>query len=91
MRAPVWAPPPGVGIANLAMGLADSYTEIGPRALTIWRGCMCEGFAQDSWKVTEKLHIDYGVRWTTIRASIRYGATRITSTARCTIRRTPCR
>ena len=57
----------GVGIANLAMGLADNYTEIGPRAYTIWRGSMYEGFAQDSWKVTEKLHIDYGVRWTMIQ------------------------
>ena len=27
----------GASIANLAMGYADSYTEIGPRAFTIWR------------------------------------------------------
>ena len=40
----------GVSIANLALGYADSYTEIGPRALTIWRGWMAEEFAQDSWK-----------------------------------------
>jgi hypothetical protein len=57
----------GVGLANLALGLADSYTEIGPRAYTIWRGWMWEEFAQDSWKVTEKLHIDYGLRITTIQ------------------------
>jgi hypothetical protein len=57
----------GVGIANLAMGLADNYTEIGPRAYTIWRGAMYEGFGQDSWKVTEKLHIDYGIRWTMVQ------------------------
>jgi hypothetical protein len=56
----------GVSIANLAMGYADSYTEIGPRAYTIWRGIMFEEFAQDSWKVTPKLHIDYGVRVSTI-------------------------
>lgn len=56
----------GVSIANLAMGYADSYTEIGPRALTIWRGWMIEEFAQDSWKVNPKLHIDYGVRMSTI-------------------------
>ena len=56
----------GVSVANLAMGFADSYTEIGPRALTIWRGYMTEEFAQDSWKVTPKLHIDYGVRISTI-------------------------
>jgi hypothetical protein len=56
----------GVGMANLALGLADSYTEIGPRAYTIWRGSMYEFFAQDSWKVTTKLHVDYGLRVTTI-------------------------
>ena len=55
----------GVGMANLAMGLADSYTEIGPRALTIWRGMMWEEFLQDSWKATSKLHIDFGFRVTT--------------------------
>ncbi len=56
----------GASIANLAMGFADSYTEIGPRAYTIWRGSMFEEFAQDSWKITPKLHIDYGVRISTI-------------------------
>jgi hypothetical protein len=56
----------GASIANLALGYADSYTEIGPRALTIWRGWMAEEFAQDSWKITPKLHIDYGVRVSTI-------------------------
>lgn len=52
----------GVGMANLALGVADSYTEIGPRAYTLWRGAMYEWFLQDSWKVTPKLHIDYGLR-----------------------------
>jgi hypothetical protein len=56
----------GVSIANLALGYADSYTEIGPRAYTIWRGFDIEEFAQDSWKVTPKLHIDYGLRFSTI-------------------------
>ena len=57
----------GIGIANLALGLADAYTEIGPRALTIWRSWMVEGFAQDSWKVSPKLHVEYGLRWTNIQ------------------------
>jgi hypothetical protein len=56
----------GVSVANLVMGYADSYTEIGPRAFTIWRRPMYEEFAQDSWKVNPKLHIDYGVRMTTV-------------------------
>lgn len=54
----------GIGIANMALGLADAYTEIGPRSLTIFRGWMHEGFAQDSWKVSDRLHVEYGVRWT---------------------------
>jgi hypothetical protein len=54
----------GVALANLALGAANSYTEIGPRAYTIWRSPMVEWFAQDSWKITPKLHIDYGVRQT---------------------------
>jgi hypothetical protein len=56
----------GAGIANLLFGNADSYTEIGPRALTIWRRPLYEEFAQDSWKVNSKLHVDYGVRMTTV-------------------------
>ena len=52
----------GASIANLRPGIADSYTEIGPRAFTIWRRPLFEEFAQDSWKVNRKLHIDYGVR-----------------------------
>jgi len=56
----------GASIANLALGVADSYTEIGPRAYTAWRGAMYEGFAQDSWKVNQKLHIDFGLRETAI-------------------------
>ena len=56
----------GIGMANLALGLADYYTEIGPRALTEWRAWMWEGYAQDSWKVTPKLHIEYGVRLSNI-------------------------
>ena len=54
----------GVGVANLAMGLADSYTEIGPRAYTIYRGFLYEWFAQDSWKVSQRLTVNYGVRQT---------------------------
>ncbi len=55
----------GVGLANLALGRANSYTEIGPRAYTVWRGNLYEAFAQDSWKVSPTLTINYGVRETT--------------------------
>ena len=46
--------------------LFDTYSELGQRAYTLFRGSMWEGFAQDSWKVTQKLHIDYGIRYTVI-------------------------
>jgi hypothetical protein len=52
----------GVSIANLAMGIADNYNEIGQKSYTYWRGLMDEFFAQDSWKINSKWHIDYGVR-----------------------------
>jgi len=52
----------GVSVANLAMGIADSYTEIGQKSYTDWQGLMTEFFAQDSWKVNSKLHLDLGVR-----------------------------
>ncbi len=56
----------GVSLANLALGLADSYTEIGPKAFTVWRGKLFEEFIQDNWQVTHKLNLDYGLRFTTV-------------------------
>jgi hypothetical protein len=57
-------PTSGVAVANTALGLFDTYSELGQRAYTIFRGSMWEGFAGDSWKVSQKLHVDYGVRYT---------------------------
>jgi predicted heme/steroid binding protein len=59
-------PTTGVAMANAALGLFDTYSELGQRAYTIFRGSMWEFFAQDGWKVNQKLHIDYGVRYTVI-------------------------
>ncbi|HXH50085.1 MAG TPA: carboxypeptidase regulatory-like domain-containing protein [Terriglobia bacterium] len=56
----------GAAIANAALGLFDSYSEIGHRAYTIFRGNMYDFFAQDAWSVTSKLHVDYGVRYSLI-------------------------
>jgi len=52
----------GLGIANAAIGRFDTYAELGTRSYTPYRGFMYEWFAQDSWKVTPKLHVDIGVR-----------------------------
>jgi predicted heme/steroid binding protein len=59
-------PTSGVAMANAALGMFDTYSELGQRAYTIFRGSMWEGFAQDSWKATQKLHLDLGVRYTVI-------------------------
>ena len=56
----------GVAVANAAMGLFDVYSEIGKRSYTLYRGSMYEGFAQDAWKFSPKLHLSYGVRYTVI-------------------------
>jgi len=59
-------PSTGNAAANAAMGLFDSYSELGQRAYTIFRGSMWEAFAKDTWKVSQKLTIDYGFRYTVI-------------------------
>jgi Carboxypeptidase regulatory-like domain len=59
-------PSSGAAVANAALGLFDSYSEIGHRAYTIFRSNMYEFFAQDAWSVTSKLHFDYGVRYSLI-------------------------
>ncbi len=57
-------PTTGVAAANAALGLFDGYAELGQRAYTVFRANMYEAFAQDSWKATQKLHVDYGIRYT---------------------------
>jgi hypothetical protein len=58
------APTSGLAIANAAMGLFDTYAEIGQRAFTPYRANMFEWFVQDSWKVTPQLRLELGLRHT---------------------------
>jgi predicted heme/steroid binding protein len=56
----------GAAARNAALGLLHSYSEIGHRAYTVFRGSMWEGFAQDSWKLRQNLTINYGLRYSVI-------------------------
>ncbi|MFM8394990.1 MAG: carboxypeptidase regulatory-like domain-containing protein, partial [Acidobacteriota bacterium] len=57
----------GVAIANAAIGLFDTYAELGTRSFTPYRGHMVEWFVQDSWKATPKLRLEAGVRHSIIQ------------------------
>jgi hypothetical protein len=59
-------PNSGNAIANTALGLFDTYSELGQRAYTIFRGSSYEPYVQDSWKVNPRLTVNYGARYTVI-------------------------
>ncbi len=50
-------------VANAALGLFDTYGEIGTRSYTLFRGNMFEVYAQDQWRVTSTLVLEYGLRY----------------------------
>ena len=54
----------GLAAANAAMGLFDTYAEIGQRSYTPYRGKQFEAFVQDAWKPFSRLRIEAGVRYT---------------------------
>ncbi len=60
----------GRGIANAAMGLFTNYAEIGQRALTKWRSLSTDMFVQDSWRPTNNLTVEGGVRWAYLAAVV---------------------
>jgi hypothetical protein len=53
----------GLSIANAALGNFDLYSEFGAKAYTPWTATALDLFAQDSWKATPKLTVEYGLRW----------------------------
>ncbi|QOY86004.1 TonB-dependent receptor [Paludibaculum fermentans] len=57
----------GLALGNAALGLFDTYAEIGQRSFTPYRHHMVEWFVQDSWKVNAKLKIEYGIRHSIIQ------------------------
>lgn len=57
----------GYAYANALMGVFRSYQESSSRVETNGRGYTLEWFVQDSWRVTRKLTLDYGMRFTLYR------------------------
>jgi hypothetical protein len=57
------SPGSAVSVANVALGLFDTYGEIGTRSYTPFRGNLFEFFAQDQWRMNPKLVLEYGVRY----------------------------
>ena len=53
----------GLPVANLLLGVVDSYSEMGYRNITPWESWQQGYFGQDSWKVTRRLTIEGGLRW----------------------------
>jgi hypothetical protein len=53
----------GLDFANAAIGKFATYAEVGQRSFTPYRNHDSEFFFQDSWKVTSKLRLDLGVRY----------------------------
>lgn len=56
-------PTTGAAVANAALGLFDSYGEIGQKSYTLFRGNAAEFFAQDNWHASPRTVIEYGVRY----------------------------
>ena len=53
----------GFGYANAAVGVFNSYTQASKYALPEWRYKNFEWYLQDNWKATNRLTLDYGVRF----------------------------
>jgi hypothetical protein len=56
----------GYDLADAALGNYYTYAEVGARDETPYRGNLYDFFAQDSWKVNPKLHMEYGLRYSSI-------------------------
>lgn len=56
-------PTSNAAIGNAALGLFDTYGEIGQKSYTLFRANFGAGFAQDQWRATPKMVIEYGIRY----------------------------
>lgn len=56
-------PTSNAAVGNAALGLFDTYGEIGQKSYTLFRANFGAAFAQDQWRATPKMVIEYGVRY----------------------------
>ncbi len=52
--------------ANALLGNFDSYSESGPPAQTVYKAYAREFFAQDSWRLSRRFTLEYGLRYSLI-------------------------
>jgi hypothetical protein len=57
----------GNSLGNMAIGLFNTYAEVGARSYTQFRSWDIEMFFQDAWKVTSKLKVEMGLRYSLIQ------------------------
>ena len=53
----------GYGYANAALGIFNTYTQASKYALPEWRYKNFEWYLQDNWKPSNRLTLDYGMRF----------------------------
>src|SRR6266566_3992440 len=53
----------GVPWANGLLGYFDTYSESGPPAQTIYQAYVLEFYGQDSWRVSQRFTLEYGIRY----------------------------
>jgi hypothetical protein len=53
------------GFANALLGNYDSYSESNARPIVDMRSLQTEWYLQDTWRITKKLTLDYGLRFNT--------------------------
>ena len=52
----------GVAVSNAALGFFNEYSETSAKPVTPWVATSFDWFIQDSWKATQKLTLEFGVR-----------------------------
>ena len=64
-------PTSNAAIGNAALGLFDTYGEIGQKSYTLFRNNFFAGFGQDQWRATPKLVLEYGLRYSVMQPFLR--------------------